>query len=44
MRPRDIVQHLNKFPKKKVAVLEALGVSVSKPKPKSKKGNKKEED
>ena len=43
MRVRDIVQHLNKFPKKKALVLEALGVGVSKPQPKPKKGKKQEE-
>ncbi len=44
MRPKDIIQHLNKFPKKKEAVLVALGVSVAKPVSNNSKGKKKASD
>lgn len=40
MRVKDIVQHLKKFPKKKEAVIEALGVGASKPQAKAKKKEK----
>ena len=44
MRPKDIIQHLNKFPKKKEAVLLALGVGVNKTTQKITKGKKKASD